>query len=142
MQNLISIFSRVGDKAGSLGALIAAMGCASCFPAIASLGAAVGLGFLGQWEGLFINTLLPVFACLALALNALGWLAHRQWHRSLLGMLGPTLLLLSLYPWFEYGWSTYVTYGGIAIMIAVSLWDMFSPANRRCSEGVCQPPKK
>lgn len=49
-----------------------------CFPAIASLGAALGLGFLGQWEGLLINTLLPAFAWLALIANALGWLAHRQ----------------------------------------------------------------
>ena len=38
------------------------MGCAMCFPAIASLGAAIGMGFLSQWEGLFINTLLPFFA--------------------------------------------------------------------------------
>jgi hypothetical protein len=29
------------------------MGCAACFPAIASLGAAIGLGFLGKYEGLF-----------------------------------------------------------------------------------------
>ncbi|WP_456119725.1 MerC family mercury resistance protein [Sulfurivirga caldicuralii] len=70
--------SRWGDKAGALGVLTAAMGCSMCFPAIASLGAALGLGFLGQWEGLLINTLLPAFAWLALIANALGWLAHRQ----------------------------------------------------------------
>src|SRR4030065_1335856 len=60
------------DKAASLGALVSAMGCAMCFPAIASLGAALGMGFLAQWEGLFINTLLPLFAWLALATEALG----------------------------------------------------------------------
>jgi len=101
MGTLIAVIGRIGDKAGSLGALVSAMGCAMCFPAIASLGTAAGLGFLSQWEGLFINTLLPLFASLALAVNALGWLAHRQWHRSLLGMLGPAVLLLSLYPWFQ-----------------------------------------
>ena len=53
-----------------------------CFPAIASLGAAIGMGFLSQWEGVFINTLLPLFAVLALAMNILGWFSHRQWHRS------------------------------------------------------------
>ncbi|MEX0706735.1 MAG: organomercurial transporter MerC [Woeseia sp.] len=136
----MDIVTRVGDKAGSLGAVVSAMGCAMCFPAIASLGAAIGLGFLAQWEGLFINTLLPLFAWVALVLNALGWFRHRQWHRSLLGMLGPTILLLSLYPWFQYGWSSYATYTGIGIMLAVSIWDLVSPANRRCEPDGCELP--
>jgi len=142
MLNPIDIVTRVGDKAGSLGALVSAMGCAMCFPAIASLGAAIGLGFLAQWEGLFINTLLPLFAWVVLVINALGWFRHRQWHRSLLGMLGPTLLLLSLYPWFRYGWSSYATYTGIGIMLAVSIWDLVSPANRRCQPDGCELPAR
>ena len=55
MEMLIQLLTRFGDKISSLGALLSAMGCAMCFPAIASLGAAVGLGFLSQWEGLFVN---------------------------------------------------------------------------------------
>lgn len=137
MDSLIKYITQFGDKAGSLGALVSAMGCAMCFPAIASLGAAVGLGFLSQWEGLFINTLLPLFAWIALGLNALGWLSHRQWHRSVLGMIGPIFLLLSLYPWFQYGWSTYVTYSALGFMVVVSIWDMFSPANHRCDDESC-----
>lgn len=132
----------LGDKAASLGALVSAMGCAMCFPAIASLGAALGMGFLAQWEGQFINTLLPLFAWLALATNALGGFSHRQWHRSLLGMAGPTILLLSLYPWFQYGWSSVATYTGIGVMLAVSTWDLVSPANRRCENGVCAIPAR
>jgi mercuric ion transport protein len=138
MTNLLKLLTRIGDKAGSLGALVSAMGCAMCFPAIASLGAAVGFGFLSQWEGLFINTLLPFFAWVALVINGLSWFSHKQWHRSLVGMLGPILLLLSLYPLFQYGWSTYVTYSALALMIAVSLWDMFSPANKRCDDESCE----
>lgn len=56
MQRGMNLLSRLGDKAGVLGTLVSAMGCAACFPGIASLGAAVGLGFLSQLEGLFINT--------------------------------------------------------------------------------------
>jgi len=134
MANVLSWFTRIGDKAGSLGALVAAMGCSMCFPAIASLGAVVGLGFLGQWEWVFINTLMPIFAWVTLVLNALGWFNHRQWHRSLLGMLGPSLLLLSLYPLFQYRWSTYVTYTALGLMVAVSIWDMFWPANKHCDD--------
>ena len=136
MEMLIGLLTRFGDKIGSLGALVSAMGCAFCFPAIASLGAAVGLGFLGQWEGLF-NTLLPMFGWITLVLNGLGWLNHRQWHRSALGMIGPILLLLSLYPWFQYGWSTYITYSALGLMVAVSIWDIFSPANKRCDDDSC-----
>ncbi len=137
MDIIIRILTRAGDKISSLGAVVSAMGCAMCFPAIASLGAAVGLGFLSRWEGLFINTLLPLFAWITLALNGLGWFSHRQWYRSGLGMLGPTLLLLSLYPWFQYGWSTYVTYFALALMVAVSLWDLFSPSNKHCDDETC-----
>ncbi|HBK57005.1 MAG TPA: mercury transporter MerC [Xanthomonadales bacterium] len=128
---------RITDRAGALGALVSAMGCAMCFPAIASLGAAIGLGFLSRWEGLFINTLLPGFAWLVLIINALGWFSHRQWQRSVLGMLGPTLVLLSLYPWFKYGWSSYATYAGIGLMLTVSVWDLLSPASRRCDRPDC-----
>ncbi|MFV2005562.1 MAG: organomercurial transporter MerC [Gammaproteobacteria bacterium] len=125
------------DVSGSLGAVVSAMGCAMCFPAIASLGGALGMGFLSQWEGMFINTLLPVFAWFVLAINVLGWFSHRQWHRSLLGMIGPILLLLSLYPWFQYGWSTYVTYSALALMVVVSIGDFVYPVNRRCDEKSC-----
>lgn len=125
------------DMSGSLGAVVSAMGCAMCFPAIATLGGALGMGFLSQWEGMFINTLLPVFAWFVLAINVLGWFSHRQWHRSLLGMIGPILLLLSLYPWFQYGWSTYVTYSALVLMVVVSIGDFVYPANRRCDEKSC-----
>lgn len=137
MAVLVRFLTRFGDKVGSLGALVSAMGCAMCFPAIASLASAVGLGFLSQWEGLFVNTLLPLFAWVALVLNGLGWFSHRQWHRSVLGMAGPILLLLSLYPWFQYGWSTNVTYSSLGLMVIVSIWDVFSPANKRCDDDSC-----
>jgi len=127
-------FIRIFDKVGSLGAIVSAMGCSLCFPAIASLGGALGMGFLGQWEWTFINTLLPIFAWIALFINALGWFSHKQWLRSLPGMLGPVLLLLSLYPWFQYAWSAYVTYSALALMVVVSIGDFIYPANKRCGD--------
>jgi len=128
----MNLLIHLADKAGALGATVSAMGCAMCFPALASLGAALGFGFLSQWEGLLVNTLLPTFAWVALIANALGWFSHHQWRRSALGVFGPVLLLLSLYPWFQYGWSTYVTYGALALMVAAALWDLVRPANRHC----------
>lgn len=129
----MNMLLRIADKVGSLGAVVSTMGCAMCFPAIAGLGAAIGLGFLARWEWLFVNTLLPLFAWTVLIAHVLAWFGHRQWARSALGVLGPILLLLSLYPWFRYGWSTYVTYSALSIMVAVSLWDLFRPVNRSCN---------
>ena len=133
----MGMITRIADKAGALGSVVSAMGCAACFPAIASLGAAIGLGFLQEYEGLFISTLLPLFAVVALLANALGWLSHRQWHRSLLGMVGPAIVLAAMLLFFGNWWTANLLYVGLALMIGVSIWDLLSPANRRCE----LPPK-
>ena len=62
----MGLMTRIADKTGALGSVVSAMGCAACFPALASFGAAIGLGFLSQYEGLFISRLLPLFAALLL----------------------------------------------------------------------------
>ncbi len=135
-----ALLPSLADKTGALGALVSTLGCAMCFPALASIGAALGLGFLAQWEDLFVNTLLPLFAALAWLANVLGWFSHRQWRRSLAGITGPSIVLLSLYPWFEYGWSTWTLYAGLALMLAVAIWDLVSPAHRRCGPESCPVP--
>lgn len=129
--------TRIADKAGALGSIVSAMGCGACFPALASLGTALGLGFLSQFEKVFITVLLPLFAALALLANALGWFSHRQWHRSALGMIGPTLVLVA-----NFNGAVTLLYVGLATMVAVSVWDFVSPANRRCEPDGCELPAK
>ena len=129
---ILIIFTRIGDKSGAFGGVIAAMGCSMCFPALASLGAAIGLGFLTRWEDLFMTTLIPLFAWVALLANALGWFSHRQLYRSLIGMAGPTLVLLSLYPWFMYPWFKVTLFMGLILMVIVAIWDLMSPSHHRC----------
>ena len=138
MQGLMELLPRLSDQAGVLGTLVSAMGCTACFPAIASLGAAVGLGFLGQCEGVFINTLLPLFAGVALAANFLGWFSHRQYLRTVLCTIGSSMVLATLFPLWDYNWSTYLLYAGIAMMLGTSIWDLFSPANRHCADDACE----
>jgi mercuric ion transport protein len=120
------------DKTGSIGAIVAAMSCASCFPAVAALGASLGLGFLSEFEGLALNTLLPVFAGIALAANLISGFFHRRWLRLLAGIAGPLMVLGTLYPFWTYDWSTPMFYVGLALMLAVSIWDIASPPARRC----------
>ena len=136
----MALATRIADKAGFLGTSISAMGCEACFPALASLGAAVGLGFLTRWESLFITTLIPLFALLALAANALGWRSHRQIRRLVLGLIGPLLVLsAALLMRFSHMGTAPMLYVGLAFMLSVSVWDLVSPPVRRCAERTCQP---
>ncbi len=125
--------TRLFDKTGAIGVLVATMGCASCFPALGALGASLGLGFLAHYEGVFINTLLPVFAWIGLAANVLSFYSHRKIHRLLAGIAGPIMVLLTMGPLWAYDWSTYLLYSGIAVMLVVSIYDVVSPPSKVCS---------
>jgi mercuric ion transport protein len=140
----MGLVTRIADKTGALGSVVSAMGCAACFPALASFGAAIGLGFLSQYEGLFITTLLPLFAALALLASMLGWLSHRQWLRAALGAIGPLLVLLAAILMRFYGLPTApLLYVGLTFMVGVSIWDFVSPAHRRCGPDGCElPPQR
>lgn len=139
----MGLITRIADKAGVLGSIASAMGCAACFPALASLGAAIGLGFLARWEGLFITTLIPLFAALALLANGLGWFSHRQWHRTALGVIGPLLVLSAAVLMRFYGLPTEpLLYVGLVFMVGMSIWDLRAPATRRCGPDGCELPPK
>ena|ERR1700754_221954 len=133
--------TRAADKAGVVGSVVSVAACPACFPALASLGAAVGLGVFSQYEGMIMTTLLPLFAAVALFANALGWLRHRQWHRSLLGMIGPAIVLAALLLFPGEDWFAELLYAGLACMVGVSLWDLWSPANKRCETSACPIPQ-
>ena len=123
------LLTRLADKTGLIGSVVSAAACVNCFPALASLGAAIGLGVLSPYEGLFIRILLPAFAGIALLANALGWLSHRRWPRAALGMLGPLLVLLAVFVMRASGHRTgWLLYPGLLLMVAVSIRDLLAPA--------------
>ena len=142
----MSMVSRVAEKTGVIGAVVGSFSCAACFPAAASLGAAIGLGFLSQWEGLFMHWLIPSFAALALLANLLGWFSHRRWQRTVLTCLGPFLVLLGVFGMTQHflvrDWSRGLFYSGLILMILFSLWDFFWPAHPRCTSEVCKSPEQ
>ena len=73
----MGLMTRIADKTGALGSVVSAMGCAACFPALASFGAAIGLGSLSQYEGL-----LSAACCRCLP----RWLSWRtRWAGSVIG---------------------------------------------------------
>lgn len=113
---------------GSAGVIISALGCAGCFPALGSLGAAIGLGFLSKYEGVFINTLLPIFVSVALISNVFNWFQHKVHYRGVISLLGPLAVLATIYPLWQYNWSTYLFYVGLLFMFVVSILDIVKPA--------------
>ncbi len=125
----------LGERVGTGGAVLSALGCAACFPLLASLAGYLGLGFLAAYEGLLINILLPVFVVLVLISHAMVGLRARNVWRLLWGVVGPAMILATLYLIWSYSWSTYVFYLGLLLMLAVSLWNMLSPPGETCASG-------
>ena len=121
------MINKMADKIGSGGVWLAALSCTACFPALGSLASALGLGFLSSFEGIAINTLLPIFAAIAFLANIYNGYKHQQISRGLLGVAGPLCVLLTLYLWWQYEWSTYLFYVGIILMIVMSVVDVIKP---------------
>lgn len=121
------------DKVGVGGVMIGALSCTACFPALGALAATLGLGFLGQLEEVAINKLLPAFASLALVVNSYGWYQHRVHWRGLLSIVGPIAILATLYPLWQYGWSTYLFYIALVLMLLVSFADLIWPPQKICT---------
>lgn len=121
-------FTRVLGNAGSVGALVTAMACAGCFPALGSVGAALGLGFLVPYEGFLFRTVLPGLAALAFCMNAWAWYRHRQFARGLFSLAGPIAVLTALLVVWSHDWSIALFYAGIALMLAGSMLDVLRPA--------------
>lgn len=120
-------FTRIAGSGGTIGAIIAAMSCTACFPALASLASALGLGFLSQFESISIHYILPLFALIGLAANVIGGLRRRSWVRIALGIIGPLLVLAAALLMATYGMPTeWLLYPGLVLMIAVAIWDLMA----------------
>ncbi|URD60377.1 organomercurial transporter MerC [Sphingomonas sp. KRR8] len=128
--------TRVAGSTGTVGAIIAAMSCTACFPALATLASALGLGFLSQFESISIHYMLPLFALIGLVANVLSGVRRRSWVRIVLGVVGPSLVVAASLLMATYGMATeWLLYPGLVLMIGLALWDLMArtpaiPANR------------
>jgi len=125
------MINKLLDKVGSGGVWLAALSCTACFPALGALASALGLGFLSSFEGIAVNTLLPIFATLALMVNIYSWYQHKSHIRGGLSIAGPIAVLLTLYPLWQYDWSSYLFYFGISLMVVMSVLDLVKPIRKR-----------
>ncbi len=113
------------EKIGSVGALLAAGACPVCFPMLAVVGSALGLGVLQPFEGkvFFVFQLLVL---LALAGNVISFFTHRNVLALTVGTAGPVLIFFALYIHFHPA----VLYAGLFGLIAASTLNII--AKRRC----------
>jgi mercuric ion transport protein len=121
------------DKVGTGTVVVAALSCAACFPTLGALSATLGLGFLHSMEGVMLNRLLPLFALFGVPINSYAWYQHRILWRGILSVLGPSAILASLYPFWQYSWSSYLFYAALVLMLIISVMDFIKPAQPRCA---------
>lgn len=108
------------DKLGSVGAVAAAAACPICFPKLALVGALLGLGGLGAYEGqLFITA--QALVVLAMAGHALSYRQHRRRWLLALGIVSGSAVFLGLYV-FRSEWFAYAGLGGLVIASTADLW--------------------
>ncbi len=107
------------DSLGTLGALLAALACPVCFPKIALIGAALGLGALAPFEGWFAAA-----AQVFLVIAGLGLLVTYRQHRRpvipVLGWIGVLLVLGALWVRYVEG----IVYAGLAVLVVATVWGM------------------
>ena len=56
-------------------------------------------------------------------------------------MIGPAMVLAALLLFPGEDWFATLPYAGLAGVMGVSLWDLFSPANKRCAADGCAAPQ-
>lgn len=130
----------VASSTSTLGAIVAAMSCTACFPALASLASALGFGFLSRFEGVSIHYILPLCALIGLAANVISGLRRRSWVRVVLGLIGPLLVLAAALLMATNGTATeWLLYPGLALMIAIAAWDLVATNRAMNADHPAQP---
>ena len=120
------------EKLGTFGAVLAAILCPICFPKLAIIGAALGLGVLAPIEGWFAIAS-QVLLVLAFVGHALIYRRHRNKWVPALALVGTALVLGSL--WFHYVEA--LVYLGLLAVVAATVWSVF--AMRRCDTCATEP---
>ena len=117
---------KFGEKFGTVGVVLAAAACPLCFPKIALVGAAVGLGSLAPLEGYTVIAVQLLFV-LALVGHFLAFPRHRN--RWLLALaVAATLLLFIAYYLFS---SSVLLQVSVAGLVGASAW--LAIELRRCA---------
>jgi len=114
------------ERIGSVGALIAAAACPACFPMLAIVGSALGLGVLQPFEGP-VFLLFRILVLVSLAGNVVSFARHRRFLPLIVGVASPLLIFFTLYVQFN----QLILYSGLIGLAAASVLNFV--ANRQCT---------
>ncbi len=122
----VSNLSPVG-KIGTVGSLIAAGACPACFPMLAIVGSAVGLGVLHPFEGK-VFLVFQLLVGVSLIGSFISYFNHRKILPLLIGAISPGLIFFALYIRFH----PVIIYSGLFVLAVASVMNMI--ANRHCKK--------
>lgn len=118
------------EKFGTLGALLTALACPICFPKLAIIGSALGLGIFAPYEG-YLAIGVQVLFVLALVGQVLAYRTHLN--RWLLGLsVAATVTMFVAYYIIP---SSILLQVALAGLVGASVWQVFEM--RRCAK--CAP---
>lgn len=119
------------DKFGAAGVFVTALSCPVCWPLFASVGSALGLGFLLPYEAILMQVVFPVFVSIALLGSVLSYRYHRQFLPLAIGCTSALLILYGFYG----GWHLNLMYIGI---FGVLVSSVLSYLAKRKQDLICQ----
>jgi mercuric ion transport protein len=121
------------EKVGTTGAVIAALACPICFPKLALIGAALGLGIFAPYEG-YIALGVQVLFVLALIGQLLGYRTHRnKWLVAL--AIATTATMFAAYYIVP---SSILLEISLASLVGTSIWQAVEM--KRCARCATAPP--
>lgn len=118
--------STVVEKIATLGALLAAAACPACFPMLAIVGTALGLGIFRPFEG-WVFVVFQILVLIALFGNILSFFRHRCVLPLIIGVASPVLVFFALYISFNQP----LLYLGLFGLVAASVLNFI--AKRQCA---------
>ena len=111
------------EKAGSVGAIIAAAACPVCFPKLALLGALFGLGAFGAYESQFFLAAQALVVVAVLG-HALSYARHRNGWLLAAAIASGAAVFAGLY-WAGSEALVYAGFAGLVVASATDFWMRF-----------------
>ena len=109
------------ERLGTVGSLLAAIFCPICFPKLALIGAALGLGVLAPFEGWFAAAS-QVFLVVAVIGHLVAYRRHHVPWIPVLAGLGTAAVLGAL--WVKY--IEAAVYLGLLAVVVATVWSAFA----------------